>query len=170
MRAVNFFLSCLTAIALTGCAGYQLGPVNGAPAGDKTVEVLPLNNQTPQPRLGDAVTQALRQRLQVDGTYHLTTSAPGDLVISGVIRQYEHEGLGYLNRDATTAQNYRVGVSVQITVRDRVTGKLLLDRIVKGHTLVDMGSDFASAERQAMPLLAADLAQNIVELLTEGAW
>jgi len=53
---------------------------------------------------------------------------------------------------------------------ERATGKVLLDREVKGHTLVNVGSDFASSERQAAPLLAADLAQNIAELLTEGTW
>jgi hypothetical protein len=154
MRAWKKILPALAAVLLAGCAGYHLGPVNGAVAGGKSLEVLPLANQTMQPRLGDAVTQALRERLQVDATYHLATSEPGDLVMSGVIRQYSHEGLGYLNRDAVTTQNYRVGVTVH----------------VKGHTLVNVGPDFASSERQAMPLLAADLAQNIVELLAEGTW
>jgi len=170
MRALNFFLPVLTAIFLSGCAGYHLGSVNGDVAGEKTVEVQPFNNQTLQPRLGDAVTQALRERLQVDATYRLATGEPGDLVISGVIRAYEREGLGYLNRDAATVQNYRIGVTVHVIVRDRVSGKVRLDRDVKGHTLVNVGADFASSERQAAPLLAENLAENITELLTEGAW
>jgi len=33
-----------------------------------------------------------------------------------------------------------------------------------------VGSDLADAERQALPLLAQDMARNITELLTEGAW
>jgi hypothetical protein len=41
---------------------------------------------------------------------------------------------------------------------------------VKAHSLVNVGPDFASSERQAAPLLAADLAQNIVGLLTQGSW
>ena len=170
MRAWKIFLPAFTALLLAGCAGYHLGPVNGVVAGEKTVEVLPLSNQTRQPRLGDAVTQALRERLQVDGTYHLATGEPGDWVLTGVIRQYNHEGLGYLNRDSATLENYRVGVTEHIVIRDRVTGKLVLEREVKGHTLVNVGPDFTDSERQAMPLLAADLAQNIVELLTEGGW
>lgn len=170
MRALNFFLPVLAAVFLSGCAGYRLGSVNGDVAGEKTVEVQPFNNQTLQPRLGDAVTQALRERVQTDGTYRLATHEPGDLVISGVIHNYEREGLGYLNADATTTQNYRVDVTVHVTVRERVSGKLILDRDVKGHTLVNVGPDFASSERQAAPLLAADLAQNITGLLTEGAW
>ena len=70
MRALKSFLFVLAAVAFTGCAGYHLGPTGGAVAGEKSVEILPFNNQTLQPRLGDALTQAVRQRLQTDGTYH----------------------------------------------------------------------------------------------------
>jgi hypothetical protein len=170
MRVLNFFLPGLAAVFLAGCASYHLGPVNAVAAGDKTVEVLPFNNLTLQPRLGDAVTQSLRERLQVDGTYRLATRDPGDLVVSGEIRAYNRAGLGYLNNDATTTQNYRVDVTAHVVICERASGKLLLERDVKGHTLVNVGSDFASSERQAAPLLAADLAQNIAELLTEGTW
>ena len=131
---------------------------------------MPFVNNTLQPRLNDDITQALRERLQSDGTYRLATSESGDLIVSGVIRNYDREGLGYLNQDSSTIQNYLVTVTVHVTVLDRVSGKLRLDRDVKGHTLVNVGLDFASSERQAAPLLAANLAQNITELLTEGAW
>jgi len=170
MRALKILFLCLVAVVLSGCASYRLGSVNGDLAGEKTVEVLPFNNQTLQPRLGDAVTQALRERLQTDATYRLATREPGDLVVSGVIRSYDREGMGYLNQDSSTTQNFRVGVTMHVVIRERASGKLLVDRDVKGHTLVNVGPDFASSERQSAPLLAADLAQNIVELLTEGAW
>jgi hypothetical protein len=170
MRILKTLLPVMAVLAFCGCAGYHLGPVNGAPAGDRTVEVLPFNNQTLQPRLGDALTQALRERFQVDGTYKLVSGKPGDIVVSGTITHYEREGLGYLSADATTPENYRVGATVHVVVRDSATGKLLLDKNIKGHTLVNIGSDLASSERQAAPLLAADAAQNIVAELTEGSW
>lgn len=171
MRALTLLLSCALALALCGCAGYHLGAVNGPPAGTRTVEVLPFNNQTLQPRLGDALTQALRERFQVDGTYRLVTGGqPGDVVVSGTITKYDRETMGYLNTDSTTPQNYRVGATVHVVVRDSTSGKLLLDKDIKGHTLVNVGADLASAERQAAPLLADDIARNIVEELTEGGW
>ena len=170
MRALKFLLPAFAAIALAGCAAYHLGPVNGAVAGEKSVEVLPFNNQTLQPRLGDSLTQALREQLQTDGTFHLDTHGAGDVVVSGTIREYERQGLSFLNTDAVTPEDYRVEVTVRVTARERVSGKLLLNRDVKGHVLVHIGSDLASAERQALPLLSNDLAQNIAEILTEGAW
>jgi len=170
MRTLKFFFPCLAALALAGCAGYRLGPVNGATAGEKSIEVQPFNNQTLQPRLGDAVTESLRERLQTDATYHLATHGGGDLVVTGIIRQYNRQGLGYLSSDTATPENYRVDLMVHVTARERITGKLVLDKDVKGHTFVHIGDDLASAEREALPLLAEDVAQNITELLTEGAW
>ena len=170
MRALKIFLGGLAAVALAGCASYHLGPVNGAEAGAKSIEVQPFNNQTLQPRLGDAFTQSLRERLQADATYHLATHGPGDISVSGVIRQYSRLGLGSFSTDAATPENYRVEVVAHVTARDRLSGRLILDQDVKGHTFVHIGGDLASAERQALPLLADDLAQNIAEMLTEGAW
>ena len=170
MRPLKFFALCALALSLAGCAGYHLGPVNGEIAGEKSIEVLPFNNQTLQPRLGDAVTQALRERLQTDGTYHLATHGEGDVVVTGVITRYRRQGLSYLNNDVTTTDNYRVNVTVRVIARERATGKVLLDKNVTGYTLVHVGTDLADAERQATPLLAEDLARSITELLTEGTW
>jgi hypothetical protein len=170
MRLLKFFTLCAMTVLLAGCAGYRLGPVNGAMAGGKSVEILPFNNQTLQPRLGDAVTQALRERIQTDGTYHLDTHGEGDVVVTGTITRYHRFGLSYLKSDVSTTQNYRINITAHVVVRDRATDKVLLDKDVTGYALVNVGTDLASSERQASPLLAEDLARNIAELLTEGAW
>ena len=94
MRALNFFISCLAAVMLTSCASYHLGSVNGLVAGEKSITILPFNNQTLQPRLGAVLTQSLRERLQTDGTYRLATRGDGDMVITGVIKNYQREGFG----------------------------------------------------------------------------
>ena len=170
MRLAKFLLPGLMAWALAGCSTYHLGPANGAISGEKSVEVMPFNNQTLHPWLGDAVTQALRERLQSDGTYRLATSGQGDVVLTGVIHGYDRQALSYLNTDTTTPDNYMVNIIVHVIAKERASGKVILDKEVKGHTLVHVSDDLASAERQAMPLLADDLSQNITELLTEGAW
>jgi hypothetical protein len=170
MRALNLYLLALFICLATGCAGYHLGPVNGAVAGEKTILVLPFNNQTLQPRLGDALTQSLRERIQQDGTLHLVTQGTGDIILTGVIHQYRRLAIGYLSTDAVTPQDFRVEVSAHVTARDSSTGKLLIDKDINGYSLVHVDADLASAERQALPQLADDLAQNINELISEGAW
>jgi hypothetical protein len=108
--------------------------------------------------------------LQTDGTYHLDTHGAADVVVTGVITRYHRMAVAYLNTDVTTARSYRVDITAHVVARERATGKLLLEKDVTGYTLVTVGTDLASAERQATPLLAEDLAQNISELITEGAW
>jgi lipopolysaccharide assembly LptE-like protein len=170
LRALKFFAIGAAAALFAGCAAYHLGPVNGAIAGEKSIEVLPFNNQTLEPRLGDSVTQALRERLQADGTYRLGTGGAADVIVTGVITRYNRKGLSFLNTDVATPENYRVEITAHVTARDSGSGKVLLDKEVNGYTLVQVGLDLASADRQAQPLLAEDLARNVAELLTEGAW
>lgn len=171
MRPLIFSAICAAAVFSAGCAGYHLGPVNpDVAAGSKSIEVVPFNNQTLQPRLGDAVTRALRERLQTDATYRLATRGPGNIVVTGVITAYRREGVSFLQTDVATAQNYRVDLTAHVKALDRASGKVLLDKNVKGYTLVQVGTDLAEAERQALPLLADDLARNITQSLTEGPW
>lgn len=170
LRALKFFLPCAAALLLAGCAGYKLGAVNGTVAGDKSVTIRPFDNQTLQPRLGDAVTQALRERIQSDATFRLATDGEGEVVVTGTISKYEREGVGSLSTDAATPQNFRIRVTVHVVARERATGKVVLDRDVIAYTLVSVNSDLASSERQAMPLLGQDAAQTITALLADGTW
>jgi hypothetical protein len=170
MRLLNIFLIGTITAWLAGCASYHLGPVNDATSGEKSIEILPFNNQTLEPRLGDAVTQALRERFQADATYHLATHGDGDVVVSGVITRYSPQGLSNLNQDVTTVENYRVGIVAHVVVREHDSGKALFEKDVAGYTLIHVGADLTDSERQAAPLLAEDLARNIAELITEGAW
>lgn len=169
MRFATVPALCAAALLATGCAGYRLGSVNDETAGDRSVQIMPFNNQTLEPRLGDAVTQALREEVQTDGTYHLA-NGEGDVVVSGMITGYSRTGLSYLNSDVLTANNYQVTMYAHVVIRERATGKVLLNKDVKGYTLVHVGSDLADAERQAMPLLAEDFARKVTQMLTEGTW
>jgi hypothetical protein len=170
MRFLRLFLSCLGAVVLSSCAGYKLGPVNGVAAGGKSIQINPFSNQTMEPRLGDAVTTALRKNLQHDGTYRLATHGGADIVVSGVLTGYNRHGLSYVPHDVLTVQDYRVNLTAQVTAREAGTGKVIFDRPVSGYTLVIVGADLMSAERQAIPLLAEDLAKNVAALLVEGGW
>ena len=155
---------------LAGCAGYRLGPTGGQTAGAKSIQVSPFANQTPEPRLSDAVTSALRRSLQRDGTYRLATHGEANIVVTGEITHYNRFGLSYQPMDVLTVRDYQVTLTGHVTVRERSTGKVVLDRIVTGSTPVRAGSDLASAERQAGPLLAQDLAWNVTAPLVDGTW
>ncbi|MFO1488087.1 MAG: LptE family protein [Verrucomicrobiota bacterium] len=166
----SFILAVLAAMTFSGCAGYRLGPSNGEVAGEKTVQIRPFLNQTLEPRLGDAVTAALRRNLQRDGTYRLSSHGQADIVVTGVVLRYNRFELSLLENDALTAQDYRINATVQVTARDTTTGRVLFDKPVTGYTLIRVGSDLNSSERQAIPLLADEIAKNAAAMIVDGSW
>lgn len=166
----RWLLVGLVALGGSGCAGYKLGPVNGLAARAKSVQINPFTNQTLEPRLGDAVTSQLRIELQRDGTYQLASHNDGDIVVSGAVTRYIRIEVSFSATDVLPVRDYRLEMSARVTARDRSTGKVILDQLVTGHTLIRVTTDLVSTERQALPLLAADLASKVSALLTEGTW
>jgi len=169
-RRVPAFLTVCILLALNGCAGYQLGPVNGLQAGEKSIQIHPFGNHTLQPGLTDALTTQLRQEIQRDGTYKLDTHGDPDLIVNGTILQYQRVEVTLSSTDILTVKDYRLTLTAQVIARERATGKVLIDQSVNGFTLIRVGSDLTSAERQAIPLLAQDLARRVTALLAEGKW
>ena len=153
-----------------GCAGYHLGPTNGMEAGAKTIQISPFVNQTPQPRLTDTVTSQMRKELQRDGTYKLATRGDADIIMTGALTTYAREEVTFASNDILTVRDFRLSLTARVTAVERSTGKEIFNQSVSGFTLMRVGADMPSAERQAMPLLAADLARNITAMLVEGKW
>jgi hypothetical protein len=170
MRSFRLFLIVCGAVVVGGCAGYRLGPSNGEAAGEKSVQITPFINRTPEPRLADSVTGELRKQLQRDGTYRLATRDAGDIVVTGVLTRYYRQEVSFVPSDVTTVKDYRLRLTAQVTARERSTGRVLLDQPLTGHTLIRVESDLTSAERQGIPLLAEDLAKQVVALLADGSW
>jgi hypothetical protein len=157
-------------LLLGGCAGYKLGPTNGLAAGSKSIQIVPFSNNTLEPRLGDAITSQLRKQVQGDGSYRLATHDDGDILVSGVITRYRRQEVSFVPTDVITVRDYQLIVTAQVTARERGTGKVILDQPVTGTTLIRVISDLTSSERQALPLLAGDLAKNVTALLVDGSW
>jgi hypothetical protein len=170
MRAWRWLWVVVWALGASGCAGYRLGPVSGVAAGARSVQVNPFTNQTLEPRLGEEVTGQLRGQLQRDGTYRLASHNDGDIVINGSITRYHRQPVSLSPSDTLTVRDFRLEVRARVTAYDRSRGNMVLDQPVSGFTLIRVTTDLTSTERQAMPLLAADLAKNVTALLTEGSW
>lgn len=156
-------------LSLTGCA-YTLGPANGQAAGAQSLRIAPFTNETKESRLLDPLTTALRRRVQEDGTFKLATRDEGDVLLTGRITEYRRLELSFEPSDIVTVRDYQLIMTVHATARERATDRVLLDRTVTGKTTVRVGNDLVSAERQAMPLIANDLARNLIGLLADGDW
>jgi hypothetical protein len=91
-------------------------------------------------------------------------------VVSGAILRFDRTEVSFQPGDIITPRDYRVSIVAQVLARERITGKVLLNREVTGYTTVRVGADLSSAERQAVPLIADDLGRRVVSLLSEGPW
>jgi hypothetical protein len=169
-RFIQFALLLSLCVLSCSCAGYRLGPTGGQVAGERSVEVKPVQNNTVEPRLSAPFTSELRRALQQDGTYRLETRGKGDVVVSVTITSLNREGISYQPSDVATVLDYRLTVTADVRAVERETGKVLLDRSVTGRTTLRIGDDLNSAERQAIPLLGMDLARNTTSLLVDGDW
>jgi hypothetical protein len=167
MRA---WLLILLTIALSGCAGYKLGPTNGVAPGTRTVKFTPFSNRTQEPRVTEYLSTSLRKLLLQDGTFHLETSGSPDILVSGEITKFDRNGLSYQAGDVLTPQEYTLTMQARIVAVDVSTGKTYINRTVSGTTYIRIGNDETSAERQAIPLLTDSVARNAVALLVDGAW
>lgn len=170
MRTFGGILLLVCALGGGGCAGYRLGSTDGISSGYRTIVVKPFTNRTLEPRMSDDATFALRKEIQRDGTFRLETEPGGNLEVTGELIRYERFEISFLATDTTTARDYRINLTARVIARDRSSGKVVLDREVTGHSLMRVGSDLPSAERQTMPLVATDLARQITALLVDGAW
>lgn len=170
MRRWSGILGVVLALVVSGCGGYRLGPSNGAVAGDRSIQIAPFANHTLEPRLSDALTSALRKEIQRDGTYQLATRYAGDVIVSGEITHFERGEVSFLPVDVVTARDYKVSFTAHVVARNRITSKVILDRDMTGSTLMRVGNDLPSVERQSLPLLAADLARQITAALADGTW
>jgi hypothetical protein len=165
---ICLFFFAITLSLFTGC-GYTVGPTNGLTAGDKRIQITPFLNHTLEPRLGDAVTTALRQNIQRDGTYHLATHGDADVIVTGVITKYDRHELNFEPHDVLTVKDFRVNVEAKITARNVISGTST-NWTAMAYTLVRVGSDLTSSERQALPDLADQLARTVTSSLVDGSW
>jgi hypothetical protein len=139
-------------------------------AREQAVFVEPFVNDTLQPRLEDDFTQAVRVGLQREGTFRLGHRGDCDILVRGLIKNYSRQGLSFDPTDLVQVQDYSLVAVVHITAYERASGKKLLDQDVSGQTQVRSGADLMSAERQAAPLLAENIARRVVDLLADGTW
>ncbi len=163
---IGLVIAAAACLTTAGCIGYHVGAVSDP--GYKTVAVPMFRNRTVQPQMEAQVTNAIIKRLQQDGTLSVHNRDSADAVILGEITRYQRTPLRFQREDTTVPREYRVTITAKIEVRDQQTGKVLLPpTTVSGSADTFIGSDLQSADEQALPLAADDLAKQVVSLLVE---
>jgi hypothetical protein len=151
--------------AVAGC-GYRVGPV--LKADYKTVAVPVFENRTFEPLIEGQFTNATIKRLQTDGSVKIAPVEDADAVLEVKILAWERTPLRYERRATLEVREYRLIVPCEVTLRDRRSGKILVNGVrVSGEAEFFVGDDLQSAELQVLPLVADDFAKRVTKLVTE---
>lgn len=165
-RLAGVSLIGVLAVFLTGCAGYQLGPTGNSAY--RTVAVPMFKNKTLKPQLEAPVTNAILKRFQTDGTLRVVEAVDADVVLSGEITKFYRREVRTLRADIDTPREYRTFIEVVVNAQNRATGKPVFPaQTITGSTDTFVGTDLQSADQQAIPLIAENLARRVVTLVAE---
>ena len=114
-------LGPLCALLISGCA-YSFSGTN-LPAYIKTIAIPNVENNTPQPNLGQEVTTGLIDRYIKDGRLKLSAENQANFLLEAKVAKYENKVHNY-NADQS-AQDYIVVLTVSVVLRDQVKSREL---------------------------------------------
>ncbi len=167
MTAKRLFAPLLALpLMLAGCVGYQFGTT--LPNDYKTICVKTFVNKTGEPNLEFAATQNTLQQFQRDGSLSVTDAERADLVLETILTDASFDAVRFAKKRTATAQEYRMIVTAQITLTDRKTGTVMIEkRKVAGEATFETTGDMQQARLTAQPKVSRDLGHTIVKNVVE---
>ncbi len=166
--------SILSVVTLSGC-GYTTGSL--LPSNYRTLHVEPFENKVEfvsenvrglyVPLLETKIRSAVIERFQLDGHLRLSDSDKSDLVLKGMLTGFERDDLR--TDDSQNVQEYRLRVTVALTMMDNTTGQVFFSEpSFSGEATYFTSGSQAKSESQALNDTLADLSRRIVERTIEN--
>ena len=166
--AVTFLV--LWAMGSAGCAGYHLGYRGTSMKDMGSVQIKPVQNNTQEPGLGEALSFALRQQIQRDGTFALETQNRGDILLEATVTSVTRNKLTLDPQDVLTVRDFEIFVTAQFKATRQSGGEVLMQKEITGKTSSRAASDLTEAERRVLPLVMQDMAQQAIDQLSNPDW
>jgi hypothetical protein len=157
-------------LALSGCAGYRVGNISGRDIqGVRSVYVPVVKNVSLAPDIQVTTTNAIIRRFNTDGTLEVNQNNNADSELDVTITDVHNSALASSISDVLVTAQYQVTIQATATFVNRKLGRKIFENTsVSGKTTFFTQANIQEGERQALPLAAEDLANNVVKLVTEG--
>ena len=127
MKIVSRFLYVLIYSVLFSSCGYHLvGYGSALPQHIRTISIPVFKNTSPEPNIHRDATDVVRQVFIRDGRLKLVGTRKADLLIRGVITDYQLRAVSFSSKD--TAEEYIVRLGVQVEAYDQIKNKILLNQ------------------------------------------
>ncbi len=165
-RSAFIVLGATVMILMAGCLGYRVGTL--LPEDIRTIYVPAFGNKTGERNLEVGATNAVINKLNVDGTLKVVSKEEeADSVLKVTIVDYKLRPVRY--RNVSDPSEYRVTVIVEATLMNQHTGEpLWKNKRLGGESEFVIRGGLPSSERAALPAAFDDLAHDIVEAIVEG--
>ncbi|MCC6349014.1 MAG: LptE family protein [Candidatus Eisenbacteria bacterium] len=135
----------------------------------KSVAIPTFENATTEYTLDQEISQAVVQRFVRDNHLKVVDEKSANCVVRGRITQYKNAVFGFT--DASTAQEYRVTIAVQVTFKDLVKNReLWSDEIVRtaNYYVQDVPGQTAKTESDGRKEAIDKIADEILTRSVEG--
>jgi hypothetical protein len=161
--------ACLLGLALAGCAGYTIGPIQPTFMKDVHRVAVPIfDNHTNEPDVEALATTTLIKQLQQDGTYQVTRADQADAEIKGIVTDVIRSQARALTGNVLASSEFNLTVRIHLDILDAHTKAKLAQRDVDGTSRFFVQNDIPAQERQALPLAFEDASVQAASYLTEG--
>jgi hypothetical protein len=168
MRQLPLFAFVLSLGFFAGCAHYQLGTTGKLSF--HTLYVAPVENKSRLPQSVAIVSTQIREAFLHDGRVTLVDSpADADATLTVSLSNYGRDATAARPDDTGLARKFSLKLTAVCTLRDNRTSTALYEKrelaaeqqIFTTATPQQLDSNQQQAEYQALPLLAATLAQKV---------
>ena len=159
-------LAAATALmVLCGCGHYQLGtPIS---ENLRDVYVPTVRNESGQPGVETALTQALLKEIQREGTLRIVPEERAGSRLDVVVVGYRQDSIRYNRSRSGVSEEYRMVLRAQSTFTDLnpvdPDKAIILQAVREGDDTFLRGTDVITARQRCLPKAAEELAEHIVE-------
>lgn len=162
LRAI---VPALILLGSTGCCGYSTSSL--LPSHIRSVAVVPAENSTTQPDLGEALTDSLVAAFKADRNLTLTDAASAQLLVTSTVSSYGRDPVAYAGDQ--TVNRYKVEIGASVTARDQVRDEDFFSGVVSANltynpdSTPDIGlSSEETAQRRTVGKLAREIVRQVV--------
>ncbi len=167
-RYLKSILTVLTLVLIsTGCSqmGYNLGTT--LPEGLRSVHVPIFINETKEPLLENATTQATLEEFQREGTMKVSKDQ-ADTLLEVTLTDFVLEPLRYRKDESLTGQEYRIRIYANMVFsQTHPEKKIMINKRVIGEATFLLVGDLSSSKLTALPDAAENLGYHIVNDIVE---
>ncbi|MGH8048590.1 MAG: LPS assembly lipoprotein LptE [Chthoniobacterales bacterium] len=167
-KLLAFLLTCLAVVLITGC-GYHLGAAKPAVLQNVTKIAIPtFKNKTFEPNIEVLMADATIKQFQEDGTYEIVPDTRAEAILYCTLDTVERSQARAVLSNVLATREYKLKLSVEYELVDRVTGVKILSGTVNGDTSFFSDDDLQIDEQQAIVNAIHNVAVDIVGQIAEG--